>query len=101
MDNAIYWRTAVLDLAESYGTKSIEEYLPAPGAAPRSVRFAGLLLKSRFSSRMLAVFAGKLAWWGLRTTTAASTTTTARTRRACSAPGSARRPRPTGTRAAS
>lgn len=53
---AIFWRPALFDVAADFGTSRDGE----------SVQVGGLLLRRKESTRLMAVFAGKLAWWGAR-----------------------------------
>lgn len=61
---AIFWRPAVFDLVEDFGTKEVEAIDTAARREGKSVRFGGLLLRRKGTTRKLAVFTGKLAWWG-------------------------------------
>lgn len=53
---AIFCRPALFDVVSDFGTSREGE----------SVQVGGLLLRRKESTRLMAVFAGKLAWWGAR-----------------------------------
>lgn len=57
---AIFWRPAVFDKVDDFGTKEVED-LDQNGKRDLSVRFGGLLLQRKGTTRKLAVFTGKLA----------------------------------------
>lgn len=61
---AIFWRPAVFDLLADFGTKEVDAIDTAARREGKSVRFGGLLLRRKGTTRKLAVFTGKLAWWG-------------------------------------
>jgi len=61
---AIFWRPAVFDLIADFGTKEVDALDQGGVREAHSVRFGGLLLQRKGTSHRLAVFTGKLAWWG-------------------------------------